>query len=553
MITTYQSNLENFIHWAEVSPNKAYLKQPIGGGAYQTYSYQESLGIVEKIGSYLNNSFSKDKPRHVGILSKNSAHWILSDLAIAYAGAISVPFYATLTSDQLNQVLVHSECQILIVGKLDHWEQIKQGIPEHIQIIYTPDSACQTGSSWEDILKEQSNIIPPFLPKKAELATIVYTSGTTGVPKGVMITNESIGIALNLARKIAHLDRPNTRFISYLPLCHIAERNFVEFACTAAGGTIYFVESLETFQRDLTQARPSHFLAVPRIWAKFQEGILQKIGGQKKLNLLLSVPILRRIIQKKIQKGLGLDQTCMVITGAAPMPQELTAWFQTIGLYIQEAYGMTENLGLNSLMPRDQIKLGTVGRIHDQCTTRIDSETGEIQMKAKYNCLGYYKNPEQTAALFDGEWLKTGDMGQLDSEQYLRIVGRVKDNFKTAKGQYVSPAPIENALSLHGYIEVSCVVGVNLPQPLGLVILSPSASQVEKNQLVDELEQHLRSTNPQFKKYEHLKKLIVLRDPWTVENACLTPTLKIRRMEIERLVESRIESWYESKETIIFE
>ncbi len=520
---------------------------------YQTYSYQESLHIVERIGTFLHAHIEPNKPRHVGILSKNSAHWILADLAIAYAGAISVPFYATLTAEQLNQVLVHSDCQILIVGKLDHWEQMKEGIPAHIQLIYTPDSPCQSGVSWHSILNQTSQISAPNIPTNEDLATIIYTSGTTGIPKGVMIRNDSIRIALNLARKIAHLDKPNTRFISYLPLCHIAERNFVEFACTAAGGTIHFVESLETFQRDLMQARPSHFLAVPRIWAKFQEGILEKIGGQKKLNLLLSIPILRKIIQKKIQKGLGLDQTCMVITGAAPMPQELTAWFQTIGLYIQEAYGMTENLGLNSLMPRDNIKLGTVGQIHEQCTTRIDPDTGEIQMKADYNCLGYYKNEEQTAALFDGPWLKTGDMGQLDSDNFLRIVGRVKDNFKTAKGQYVSPAPIENALSLHPFVEVSCVVGVNLPQPIGLIILSPNAIQIAKDELIKELDKHLINTNPLFKKYEYLKKLIILREPWTVENACLTPTLKIRRMEIERLVENRIESWYEAKETIIFE
>ncbi|MEN9958756.1 MAG: hypothetical protein RLZZ474_1000, partial [Bacteroidota bacterium] len=349
------------------------------------------------------------------------------------------------------------------------------------------------------------------------------------------------------------LETPNTRFISYLPLCHIAERNFVEFASTAAGGTIYFVENLDTFQQNLVQARPSHFLAVPRIWAKFKEGILHKIGGQKKLSLLLSIPVIRGIIQKKIQRGLGLDQTLMVITGAAPMPQELTAWFQTIGLYIQEAYGMTENMGLNSLTPRHKIKLGTVGRVHDQCTTRIDAETGEIQMKANYNCLGYYKNQEQTDALFDGPWLKTGDMGQLDSENYLSIVGRVKDNFKTAKGQYVSPAPIENALSLHEYVEVACVVGVNLPQPLGLIQLNPQANNISKEELTESLQQLLTDINPMFKKYEYLKKLIILQEPWTVENACLTPTLKIRRMQIEKYVEDRMEEWYHAKSTIIFE
>lgn len=552
MIETYQSNLENFIHWAKETPKNVYLKQP-KEGQYTDYTYQESLEIVEQIGTYLIQQLNTEKPLHIGILSKNSAHWILADLAISYAGAISVPFYPTLTSEQLNQVLMHSDCQCLIVGKLDNWNEIKQGIPSTIQLIYTPDSPCNQGISWNEILESSLDISSPIMPKHTELATIVYTSGTTGVPKGVMITNGAIAQALNLAREIAYLDRPNTRFISYLPLCHIAERNFVEFACTAAGGTIYFVESLDTFQQNLSQARPSHFLAVPRIWAKFKEGILNKIGGQKKLNLHLSIPIIRGLIQKKIQKGLGLDQTCMVITGAAPMPQELTAWFQSIGLYIQEAYGMTENLGLNSLTPRHKIKLGTVGRVHDQCTTRIDPETGEIQMKADYNCLGYYKNQEQTDALFDGEWLKTGDMGQLDSENYLSIVGRVKDNFKTAKGQYVSPAPIENALSLHDLIEVACVVGVNLPQPLGLVLLSQQTIELPKEVLVNELEKLLNDTNPLFKKYEYLKKLIVMKEPWTVENACLTPTLKIRRMQIEKNVEDRIETWYHAKQTIIFE
>ncbi|MDT8888089.1 AMP-binding protein [Aquirufa regiilacus] len=552
MIQTYQSNLENFIHWAHNTPNNIYLKQPQAGN-YKEYTYQESLQIVEQIGSYLNEQLSDEKPKHIGILAKNSAHWILSDLAISYAGAVSVPFYATLTSEQLNQVLVHSDCQILIVGKLDNWDEIQKGIPDSIQLIFTPDSPCQKGIAWTEILTTTLKKLATALPQKDALATIIYTSGTTGVPKGVMITNGSIAQALNLARKIAYLDKPNTRFISYLPLCHIAERNFVEFACTAAGGTIYFVENLDTFQQNLAHARPSHFLAVPRIWAKFKEGILQKIGGQKKLSLLLAIPVIKKIIQKKIQKGLGLDQTCMVVTGAAPMPQELTAWFQTIGLYIQEAYGMTENMGLNSLTPRHKIKLGTVGRVHDQCTTRIDPETGEIQMKANYNCLGYYKNKEQTEALFDGPWLKTGDMGQLDSENYLSIVGRVKDNFKTAKGQYVSPAPIENALSLHEYVEVACVVGVNLPQPLGLVQLSPQALNLSKQELTESLHQLLTDINPMFKKYEYLKKLIILQEPWTVENACLTPTLKIRRMQIEKNVETRMEEWYHDKPTIIFE
>jgi long-subunit acyl-CoA synthetase (AMP-forming) len=359
--------------------------------------------------------------------------------------------------------------------------------------------------------------------------------------------------AINLARKIAHLDTPNARFISYLPLCHIAERNIVEFASIASGGTIYFVENLLTFKENLHRANPTHFLAVPRIWSKFQEGILEKIGGQKKLDLLLKVPILNQIIKNKIKKGLGLDKAILMITGAAPMPPELLKWYQKIDFFIQEAYGMTENMGLNSLMPRDEIRIGTVGKIHENCQTRIDPETKEIQMKADYNSWGYYKEDQLTQELFVDGWLKTGDMGEIDSNGFLSIIGRVKDNFKTAKGQYVSPAPIENNLSIDPHIEQCCVVGINLPQPIALIVLSLEGKKLEPSTLIKNLEDLRKNTNPHFKKYEHLSKMIVLKEDWTIENNCLTPTLKIKRPIIEQKYLALFETWNNQIESIIFE
>jgi long-subunit acyl-CoA synthetase (AMP-forming) len=552
MITHYQSNLDNFLHWAKHTPKNLYLRQPIED-RYLDYSFERSASEVKKIAQFIHNNL-KDGPRHVGIMSKNSAHWILSDLAIAAADAISVPFYATLTKDQLNQVLVHSDCQLLIVGKLDHWDNIKDGIPEHILQIHTPESSEKTGYQWTELLQNTTEIQSTPTPSPSDISTIVYTSGTTGMPKGVMINNGGIEAGINMARKIALLDTPGTRFISYLPLCHIAERNFVEFAATAAGGTIHFVENLDTFSRNLASARPTHFLAVPRIWAKFQEGILLKIGGQKKLDLLLRIPILNKLIRKKIQKGLGLDQNILAVTGAAPITPELLTWFQKLGIFIQEAYGMTENMGLNTLMPREKIKLGTVGKIHFDCETRIDSETQEIQMRAPYLSSGYYKEPKLTKELFtkDG-WLKTGDQGRLDEENFLSIVGRVKDNFKTAKGHYVAPAPIENKLNTHEYIEQVCVVGVNLPQPIALVVLSAHAKSKEPSEINQTLLELKQDINPILKNYEHLKKMIVVKEDWTIENECLTPTMKIKRPSIEKKYEANFESWYTSEETIIYE
>jgi long-subunit acyl-CoA synthetase (AMP-forming) len=292
---------------------------------------------------------------------------------------------------------------------------------------------------------------------------------------------------------------------------------------------------------------------VPRIWAKFKEGIILKIGGEKKLNLLLKIPLINSLIKKKIQKGLGLDQAYFLLTGAAPMPPELSSWFQKIGLYIQEAYGMTENIGLNTFMPRHDIRLGSVGKVHPICETRIDPVTGEIQMRSEYNTSGYYKADEITAELYDGEWLKTGDMGQLDSDNFLKIIGRVKDNFKTAKGQYVSPAPIENHFTLSTLVEQVCVVGINLPQPIALIVPSQTAKSLTKEQAMEAFETLRMQVNPNFKKYEHIQKIIILKQEWTVENRCLTPTLKIRRMEIEQKFNKHFETWYSTKESIIFE
>jgi long-subunit acyl-CoA synthetase (AMP-forming) len=552
MISHYQSNLENFLHWENHTPETLYLRQP-HGNQFIDYSYSAAAIEVKKIAQFIQDTLKKGS-KNVGILSKNSAHWIMADLAISAAGAISVPFYATLTKDQLNQVLVHSECQILIVGKLDYWNKIKDGIPANILLIHTPESTERSGKQWSDIVASTSEISTLPSPKPTDIATIVYTSGTTGMPKGVMITYGGIEAGINMAREIALLDLPNTRYISYLPLCHIAERNFVEFSATAAGGTIYFVENLDTFSTNLANARPTHFLAVPRIWSKFQEGILLKIGGQKKLNLLLSIPIVKNIMQKKIQRGLGLDCAKLAVTGAAPITEELLLWFQRLGIFIQEAYGMTENMGLTSLMPRDQIKLGTVGRIHPDCETRIDSISNEIQMRALYNTAGYFKEPSLTKELFteDG-WLKTGDQGKLSSDGFISIIGRVKDNFKTAKGYYVAPAPIENKLNTHEYIEQVCVVGLNLPQPIVLVVLSALGKSKDRSDILSTLQFLRDKVNPALRNYEHLKKMIIVQEDWTIENECLTPTMKIKRPSIEKKYQLNFEPWYASQETIVYE
>ncbi len=548
MIKDYKGNVENFLHWVENTPKNIYLKQP-KGKKFKDYTYEQAGYEVKKMAHYLFRNFNDDK-KHVGILSKNCAHWILADLAIGYAGGISVPFYPTLSAEQFKTVFEHSDCQILFVGILDNWEQIKAVIPEKTVIIHLSDQPNEINNTWDQIVIKEKSLISPHSFGAEDTVTIIYTSGTTGTPKGVMVPAKAFPIAINAASEIAYLGEKGNRFISYLPLCHVAERNFVEFAGTACGGTIYFVENLQTFAANLKSASPTHFLAVPRIWLKFQEGILAKFGGAKSFEKIKKIPIINQLITYLIINKLGLSKAKLLITGAAPISADLINWYQTMGLSIQEAYGMTENLGFTSVMPKRNIKLGSVGQIWPICQVRI--QEGEIQMKS--NCLmkGYYKEAALTKQTFEEEWLKTGDAGSLDEDGFLHITGRIKENFKTSKGFYVSPSTIETVIQNHSLIDQVCVVGANLPEPMALVVLTQEAKLIEKEELNSQLEEIFEMLKPHFKHYEMIKKIIVVEESWTIENNCMTPTLKIRRLEIERIYERYFGDWFKSKNKIIY-
>ena len=239
---------------------------------------------------------------------------------------------------------------------------------------------------------------------------------------------------------------------------------------------VFFAESLETFTADLQRARPTVFFSVPRLWVKFQQAVDAKMPPAK-LQRLLRIPIVRGLVSKKILRALGLDACAYAAGGAAPMPPELLRWYARLGLPIAEVYGMTENCGVSHATLRGVERLGTVGQPYDGVETRIDPASGEIQMRSPGVMLGYYKEPGLTAEAIDADgWLHTGDKGALDAEGNLRITGRVKDLFKTSKGKYVAPAPIEDRLVMNGAVEACVVTGANLGQPLGIVMLNADAA-----------------------------------------------------------------------------
>ena len=389
-----------------------------------------------------------------------------------------------------------------------------------------------------------------------ELATIIYTSGTTGNPKGVMQSFSAMAWALSSGHERVSF-RSNERMLSYLPLAHVAERILVEQGALRFGFHVFFAESLDTFVQDMQRARPTVFFSVPRLWVKFQQGVFKKMPPQK-LNRLMGIPIIGGLVRRKLLKGLGLDQCRLAVGGAAPMPPDLLRWYRDLGLDLIEGYGMTENCAISHATMPGTFRPGTVGLPYAGVESRIDPNTGEIQMRCPAVMMGYFKDPEQTAATMtpDG-WLRTGDKGAIDQDGCLRITGRVKDLFKTSKGKYVAPAPIEDLLVTHPDIEACAVTGANFAQPLGIVMLSPDAvarvsAPDQRAALTASLTEHLKAVNSRLEAHEQLDCIAVIATAWTPENGLVTPTFKVKRPRIEDLYASHYEAWLAQRKPVIW-
>ncbi|MEL6843599.1 MAG: AMP-binding protein, partial [Bacteroidota bacterium] len=388
--TDLKVSLDYFYQWESTKPDEVYLKQP-WQGKWTHYTWREVGDQARRMAAALR---AMDMPQgsKIGMISKNCAHWIICDLAIKMSGHVSVPFYPNLTADQLGQLMEHSESQVLFVGKLDSVEAVYEGVPEGIRCISFPISIDERYEKWDDVIAAHEPMKDNYVPDPHALETITYTSGTTGTPKGVMTSFYTNSVGIVPAMSVTKMDQlPNVRFFSYLPLNHVAERALVELGSLVTGGTIYFVESIDTFADNLRTAQPSIFLAVPRIWTKFQMGILEKLP-QKKLDRLLSIPIVSGFIKNKIRKGLGLDKLEWAISGAAPIPAATIEWFKKVGIIISEAYGMTENAAICTINPREKIRVGTVGIPYPGCELKIDPDSQELLMRAEWNMDGYFKN-----------------------------------------------------------------------------------------------------------------------------------------------------------------
>lgn len=557
MSTNLRPLIDYFYQWEKEKPDAIFLRQPYGA-EWKEISFREAGQEARSMASALA-SLGYEPGDHIAIFSKNCYHWILTDLALHMGRFVSVPFYPTLTGGQLNEVLVKSDAKAIFVGKLDEWESKKSGVPSDVQIIHFPhypgNAAVNEGLSWSDLSEKNTPLEGKPLPDLDSLWTILFTSGTTGTPKGVMHSHRNIALlALNEIEnnplKIMEM-KPAPRFFSFLPLNHVAERVAVETTAFISGGTISFAESIDTFAKNLQDTQPTFFFAVPRIWTKFQLAILEKIPP-KRFELLMKLPIVSGLVKKKIKKGLGLSNAKTLLTGASLTPENLKQWYRHLGLNLREVYGSTETCGGLSLMPHERHMPNTVGLPVDYAEIKTDPGSGEIIGKVPWSMTGYYKEPELTRDVLREGWIYTGDKGQLDENGFLKIVGRVKDAFKTSKGEFVSPNAIEEKFLTDKCIEQICVVGLGIPQPLVLVNLSDIGKGLEKIELEERFSKLLTQINGSLSSHERVSTIIVIQESWSEKNDLLTPTLKVRRQAVDERFGTAYLPWHTQEGKVLW-
>lgn len=555
----HDTHVHYLLHWEKQLPQKDVFVQPLANGNVVHYTWSEVAQQVRSMASYLQ-SLNLPEKSAIAIYGKNSAHWLMADLAIWMSGHISVPLYPTLNAEGAAYVLNHSEAKLLFIGKLDgkadSWNEVKTIIPQDLACVRLALSPEFDAPQWNDIVQSVAPLENPVLPNKNDLATIVYTSGSTGVPKGVM---QSFATLLSGARELRLTYQVTTsdRALSYLPLAHVAERIFIQSSLMVCGFTVYFANSIETFVEDLNRAKPTLFFSVPRLWTKFYLGVNEKIPLHIQ-KILFKIPVLGKLVKKKLLTKLGLNHVRYAFTAAAPLPTDIILWYRNLGLELLEVYGMTENCGYSHVTRVGQFASGYVGHAQPKVECKID-ENGEILVKSPGTMLGYYKNPEKTAEdMIEDGFLRTGDLGEIDAEGRLKITGRIKDIFKTSKGKYIMPVPTEQKIGNQALIESVCIGGSSQPQPVAFIMLAEDIrNSLKQNPKRDEIENTLKALrvkiNEELEPHAKISFFVVVNEPWTMENDLLTPTMKIKRNKIESHYEPFLDAWAQQKKEVVWE
>ncbi|MCC8252436.1 AMP-binding protein [Vibrio campbellii] len=524
---------EMILKWAEERPNDVYLKQIINR-QFVEFTYAEVADKALKLVTALRNLGVQPGDK-VALVSKNCAEWFICDLAMMLGDYVSVPIFPTAGADTIEYCVTHSESKALIGGKLDDpaaTQQVIDSMPDLISIALPYDTAPKCQYQFIEIIADVEPSAERPQHHDDKLMSLVYTSGTSGLPKGAMLTYGAF--SWSVQQLINHIGiQENDRLFSYLPLAHITERVYIFGSSIMGGVTTAFPESLDTFIEDVKMHRPTLFISVPRLWTLFQQRIQDKLP-QKKLNILLKIPFINSLIKKKLADGLGLDQARVLGCGSAPVSPALLEWYRSVGLNITEAWGMTESFAYSTLnYPFRADKIGSVGNAGPGIELKI-ADDEEIMVRGKGLFSGYYKNDIATQESFDSEgWLHTGDIGSIDADGYLTIQGRKKDTFKTSKGKFVAPVPIEKKLFEYSRVEMMCLIGLGLPGPI-LLVVPHDFPNFDKERYARTTRKVIARMNQELESHEQIKGVLMIQDPWSIENGILTPTLKIKRHVLEQ-------------------
>lgn len=566
------------------------------GDLWESITWREYGKAVKELGlGFVSMGFEPGEI--VSVFSNNRPEWHFADLACMSMGGVTVPIYQTSAEDQIEYILGHAETRYIVVQNEDFLMKImkiKDQLPKlQKAVMMDGDYDDDFVMSIDDVRKlgrEYADKNPATYEERCKavvgdsLATLVYTSGTTGRPKGAEITHHNIVWTVDSISQVISSDE-NDRILSYLPLSHILERLSSNFNQIYIGFQTWFADSVDTLVRDLGDCRPTIFVAVPRVWekayARISDGIAESTGvqhtlatkaldlGKKRVALeqegktlgawdSIVLGLLGKIVFGKIQNQLGLDAARICVSGAAPLAAEIMEFFAAIGLPICEGYGQTEDTGPTSLNPPEKIKIGTVGPALPGVTVKI-ADDGEILVKGDNVFRGYYKNPEATAETLKDGWLYSGDVGELDDDGYITITDRKKDLIITAGGKNIAPQELEGRIKFGPLVSQAVVIGDRRKYLTALVTLDPEALEKwagEKGKKFDpevlckdadvraEVQLAIDETNAHFSRTESIKKFEILPRDFTIDDGEMTPSLKVRRRTIVDKYSEIIESMY---------
>ena len=591
----HRSSVEHLLRQAREHPDlPAYHHK--AQGAWQATSWKEYLEEIETAARALM-ALGLETGGTVCILGFNRPEWTVLDLATMMAGGVPAGIYVTSSAEEIRYIVGHSEARWVLVESREHWEKLssqRDSLPQLERVLFMKDVELPDDPlalSWEDFLARASEVPSERLEERRsritgdQVATLIYTSGTTGPPKGVMLTHDNLQWTARTALAEMFTIGPGDSTLSYLPLSHIAERIFSVHGSVQAGYSVYFAEAPEAVPGNLREVQPTLIFGVPRVWEKLAAAVQDKLrqssrakqalvrwalgvgrrvtalrcrGEEPGGGLAFSYRLARALVFRKVKPLLGLGRARLCVSGAASISREVLDFFAGLDVLIYEVYGQSEGSGPTSVSRPGRTRLGTVGLPLPGVEVRL-AEDGEILLRGRNVFAGYFKDPESTEECLQEGWLASGDLGLLDEDGFLSIVGRKKDILITSGGKNIAPGNLEEALQEIDGVQDAAVFGDGRRFLVALVSLDPQkvselvpqgweggpGDLARQSEVRAALERRIEEVNQRFSRVQQIRRFHVLETPFSVETGELTPTLKLKRKVVGEKYSAEIEALYE--------